>query len=281
VARNIGPMSQTLPLTGRTIGVTADRRGDDQQVMFGRLGAEVVLGPTISTVKLPDPALLRRRTEEIIAAPPDYVIANTGVGVRTWMAAAAEWALDGHLRDALDQSYIASRGPKATGGLGSFGLAPQWRSPTEQLGEVVEHLKVLGVSGKRVALQLHGDDCADFVADLETAGAEVTTVPVYVWEPPPDPTAAMDLIERTCAGGIDAVTFTAAPQARSLIDLAGRVGRAAELLTVLNGAVVVGCIGPVCAAGAAAVGIDDVVQPANWRLGSLVKAVAEALSRPA
>jgi len=71
VARNIGPMSQTLPLTGRTIGVTADRRGDDQQVMFGRLGAEVVLGPTISTVKLPDPALLRRRTEEIIAAPPE------------------------------------------------------------------------------------------------------------------------------------------------------------------------------------------------------------------
>src|ERR1700739_2947805 len=99
-------------LHGRTIGVAADRRGEDQAVMFGRLGAEVILGPTMATVKIPDPALLRTRTEQIIAAPPDFVIANTGIGVRTWMAAAAEWGLDADLKEALGGTRVVSRGPK-------------------------------------------------------------------------------------------------------------------------------------------------------------------------
>ena len=247
--------------------------------MFKRLGAEVLVGPTISTVKIPDPGALRDRTEEIVASPPDYFIANTGVGIRTWMAAAGDWGLDGDLKEALSRTKLLARGPKAAGALSSAGLSASWRAPNEQLGELVEHLRGEGLSGRTVAFQLHGDDGGEFVARLEAAGASVTTVPVYEWRPPADPSAALDLIGRVCAGQVDAVTFTAAPQIRSMLDLAASVGRDAELVQSLNrDAVVVGCIGPVCAAGAAECGIGDVVVPASWRLGSLVKAVAEAVS---
>lgn len=266
-------------LRGRTVGVTADRRGRDQAVMFGRLGAEVVLGPTIAKVRIPDPGLLRRRTEEISADPPDFVIANTGTGMRTWAEAADEWGLGDGFRRALGRAEIVSRGPKATGALSSMGLAPGWRSPTEQLDEVVDHLRSAGVAGKRVAFQLHGDDGSAVVEALREAGAEVVTIPVYVWQRPPRPEAALDLIERTCDGKIDAMTFTAGPQIEGLFDLAGERRREPLLAALNDGSVVVGCIGPVCARAAAGAGIAGAVVPSSWRLGSLVKAVAEALTR--
>lgn len=263
-------------LAGRTIGVTADRRGDDQAVMWERLGAEVVLGPTLTTVKVPDPDLLRRRTEQIIGAPPDVLIANTGIGMRTWLDTAAGWGRADDLKRALTATRIAVRGPKAAGALSSAGLTPWWRSPTEQLGDLVDHLRATGVTGQRVALQLHGDDGAEVVAALEQAGATVTTVPVYAWRPPDDPGPARRLVDLTCAGAVDAVTFTAGPQVRSLLDLAG--DRRGELVAALNSdGVVVGCIGPVCAAVAKECGVRDPVVPDAWRLGSLVKAVARAL----
>ena len=246
--------------------------------MFERLGADVILGPTIATIRIPDPDLLRRRTTEISAEPPDFLIANTGLGMRTWMEAADGWGLAGDLREALERTSLVSRGPKATGALSSMGLKPVWRSPSEQLQEVVDHLRAEGVSGRRVAFQLHGDDGSDVVAQLEDAGAAVVTVPVYVWQPPPEPEPALRLIDRTCLGQVDAVTFTAGPQISGMLDLAGRIGRRAELIGALNDRVVVGCIGPVCARAATEAGIERPVVPANWRLGSLVKTVAEALA---
>jgi uroporphyrinogen-III synthase len=265
-------------LDGFTVGVTADRRNDDQAVMFARLGAEVLQAPTLHTVKIPDAAALRARTEEIVSDPPDYLIANTGVGMRTWLAAAVDWGLDTALLDALRRVPIAVRGPKAAAALSSVGLSSWWRSPNEQLSELVDHLIDEGVAGSRVAFQLHGDDGAEVVARLGAEGARVATVPVYVWEPPTDPGPAHELIVRCCAGTVDAVTFTAGPQVRSLLELADSAGCRDDLVRALAGPrIVVGCVGPVCAGVAEECGIPSPVVPPNWRLGSLVKAVAAAL----
>jgi uroporphyrinogen-III synthase len=266
-------------LTGKVVGITADRRGDDQAVMFSRLGAEVVLGPTMATVKVPDPESLRERTLDIIDHPPDYVVANTGIGIRTWMDTAERWGLGERLRGALRQSRLAARGPKAAGALSSSGLTTWWRSPSEQLAEVIDHLVEEGLDGRTVAFQLHGDDGAEFVARMEAAGARVATVPVYVWQLPTDTGPARELIERIGRGRIDAITFTAGPQIRALVELADRAAPAEPIVAALNrDRVVVGCIGPVCAAVARAAGVEQVVVPDHWRLGSLVKAVAEALT---
>lgn len=276
---NTGAVEGHEPLAGFTIGITADRRGEDQAVMFRRLGADVVHGPTISTRKVPDPGLLRARTEQLIDEPPDFLIADTGIGIRTWMQWASEWALDEPLRAALTTTRIAVRGPKAAGAISSSGLNAWWKSPQEQLGDLIEHLEVVGLAGKRVAFQLHGDDGAEFVARLETAGAMVTTLPVYAWADPEDPSPAHVLIQKIRSGGVDAVTFTAGAQVRGLTRLAGGEGRT-ELLNRLNSTTLVACIGPVCASAAREEGITDPAEPENWRLGSLVKLVSNRLSAP-
>jgi uroporphyrinogen-III synthase len=66
---------------------------------------------------------------------------------------------------------------------------------------------------------------------------------------------------------------------RNLVNLAAGVGLAEDLLAALNGPVLVACVGPVCAAAARAEGITDVAVPEHWRLGALVRLVADELGR--
>jgi uroporphyrinogen-III synthase len=274
------PPPTNSSLAGFTIGITADRRGDDQAVMFRRLGADVVQGPTIQTLSVPDRDALTKLTQAIVAAPPDYVIANTGLGMRTWMAHAAEVSMDQDLRDALGRARIAARGPKAAAAVSMAGLSVWWRSPSEQLAEVAGHLVTEGIGGQRVAFQLHGNDAKEVTAELEQAGAEVIEIPVYRWTTPEGSqlNRALNLIDMCCRGQVDAVTFTAGPQVRNMMELADASSQAQQLRTALNTRVLVGCIGPVCAAAARQEGIVEPLVPANWRLGSLVKAVAGALT---
>ena len=75
------------PLQGRTIGVTADRRWEEQQRLFTARGADVVHGPTMVTVDLTADVALRAATDALVAAPPDYLVATTGLGMRMWLEA--------------------------------------------------------------------------------------------------------------------------------------------------------------------------------------------------
>ena len=48
-------------LPGFVVGVTADRRSDEQVLMLQRLGVDVMLAPTIRTLPLLDPSRLATR----------------------------------------------------------------------------------------------------------------------------------------------------------------------------------------------------------------------------
>ena len=80
-----------------TIGVTAERRAAQQAELLIKRGAAVLHGPTLRVFSLDDDQVLRSRTAEVIARPPDFLLASTGFGMRTWLAAADSWGL----RDAL------------------------------------------------------------------------------------------------------------------------------------------------------------------------------------
>ena len=270
-----GPAAASL--AGRTVGVTADRRAEDQAVLLRRLSAEVVIGSTLRTETEPAGDALADVTRVLIADPPDIVVANTGFGMRAWWERAARWDLAEALHGALAGARLAARGPKAAGAARSLGLEVWWRSPEERLDHVAAHLIDQGVAGRRVAVQLHGDDRSDVPAQLRAAGAEVIEVPVYRWQGPADEGPALELLARCCAGTLDAVTFTAGPAVRGLVDLAEREGRLDELLGRMNGSVLVMCVGPVCAQVARDEGIREPHHPEAWRLGSMVRHLAETL----
>ena len=275
----MGEPDDDLTVSG-TVVVTADRRADEQARLLERFGLRVRLAPVLGTVLETDDGPLRAVTDELIARPPEILIANTGIGVRTWLAAAATWGSEAALLEALGSATILARGPKAVGALRRAGLEVAWRAPSEQLREVLSHVEALGVRGRRVAVQRHGEDW-DVADTLRAAGAEVVEVPVYRWVVPAELQPARDAIGAVCDGLVDAVTFTSAPAARHFVELAESLGVTEELLAAFDGPVLAACVGPVCAAAAAEVGIGRTVVPEHWRLGSLVRLVAEELARRA
>ena len=266
-------------LRGFTVGITADRRGEEQAVLLRRLGVDVVHAPALRTLIVPDGGeALRAQVTSVIADPPDFFVANTGIGVRTLFEKAGEWGLDDHLRLALGRARILARGPKAAGALRLAGLRVWWRAPGEQLAEVTAHLVESGIDGTRVVFQRHGDEREPLTAALVAAGAKVSEIEVYRWDLPADDASVRSLVDACCEGLVDAVTFTAAPAVRYFFDVAERSGRAGMLTDAFNRDVIVGCVGPVCAEAVHVEGVTSTVVPEHWRLGSLVRSVGQALA---
>lgn len=268
-------------LTGFTVGITADRRWEEQAALFERRGAAVVHGPTIRTLPLAAETPLRQATEDVIAKPPSVLIANTGVGIRSWFASADTWSMGRALEAALARTRIYARGPKASGAVHAAGLPVVARARTERLSEVVDLVLESLQPGERVVLQLDGSWRPAETERLQRAGAEVVFLPVYRWTLPEDARPASRLAEAVIAGQVQAVTFTAGPALRNWLSIAAEMGVEADLRAALtDGRTVVGCVGPVCAEAAAAEGIlsPHLVQPDAFRLGPLVRAVTERLT---
>jgi uroporphyrinogen-III synthase len=265
------------PLQGMTIGVTADRRAVQQMDLLRKRGGDVLHGPTLRVFSLDEDQVLKSATVDVIARPPDFVLASTGFGMRTWLAAAASWDIGGDLLAALGRARVANRGAKAASANAAVGLAEWYRAPHERLDELVERVLVEPLAGRRVVLQLHGVADPGAVAALVAAGAEVIEVDAYRLSQPVDPAPARDLIRAACAGKLNAITFVIAPAVHNLFVLAAEIGLAAELRQALNSTVAAACVGPVCAEGAIDEGVLRPLVPSRPRLVPMIQALTDHL----
>src|SRR3954468_13454525 len=254
-------------LTGFTVAVTAERRRDEMSALLRRRGARVVTAPAITIVPLLDDDALHAATAACIGLAPDIVVATTGIGFRGWLEAAEGWGVGDALRAGLGRVRLIARGAKPCGAIRAAGLSEQWSAPTESCEEILAALLAEGVTGRRIAVQLHGGRQEDFGRALRAGGAEVLEVPVYRWRPPDDTAPVRRLVEQILAGQVDAVTFTSAPAVKALLDVAGP-----DAPRLFADRVVAACVGPVTAAPLHARGVATLV-PDRARLGALVKAV--------
>ena len=104
------------------VGVTADRRWEEQARLLRERGAEVLHGPTLRTIDLSESEALQATTRSLIGQPPDYLVVATGMGMRRWLEAADRWDLAGPLLASLAGARVVARGDKATSASRSAGL---------------------------------------------------------------------------------------------------------------------------------------------------------------
>ncbi|MET8807172.1 uroporphyrinogen-III synthase [Streptomyces sp. NPDC004546] len=264
------------PLAGFTVGVTAARRADELGALLQRRGAAVLHAPALRIVPLADDGELLAATKEIIDQVPDVVVATTAIGFRGWVEAADGWGLGEQLLGRLRGAELLARGPKVKGAIRAAGLTEEWSPSSESLAEVLDRLLEEGVDGRRIAVQLHGEPLPGFVESLRAGGAEVVPVPVYRWMPPEDITPLDRLLDATVCRSLDALTFTSAPAAASLLSRAEERGLLTDLLSALAHDVLPACVGPVTALPLQAHGVDT-IQPERFRLGPLVQLLCQEL----
>lgn len=268
--------TDVLPLAGFTVGVTAARRADELCALLERRGAVVMRAPALRIVPLPDDTELLAATKRLLDRGPDMVVATTAIGFRGWIEAADGWGLGETLLERLGSVELLARGPKVRGAIRAAGLRESWSPASESMAEVLDRLLDEGVAGRRVVVQLHGEPVPGFVEALRAAGAEVVGVPVYRWMPPEDLGPVDRLVDAAVGRGLDAVTFTSAPAAASLLDRAERRGLRGALVEALRRDVLAACVGPVTALPLQAHDIPT-AQPERFRLGPLVQLLAAEL----
>ncbi|GAA2643446.1 MULTISPECIES: uroporphyrinogen-III synthase [Streptomyces] len=264
------------PLAGFTVGVTAARRADELIALLRRRGAAVLHAPALRIVPLADDSELLAATKELIGCAPDVVVATTAIGFRGWIEAADGWGVGEQLLERLRAAELLARGPKVKGAIRAAGLVETWSPDSESLAEVLQRLLADGVDGRRIALQLHGEPLPGFVEALRAGGAEVVVVPVYRWMAPEDIAPLDRLLDAIVGGAVDAVSFTSAPAAASLLSRAEERGLREAVLDALRGRLLAACVGPVTALPLQAHGVDT-VQPERFRLGPLVQLLCKEL----
>jgi uroporphyrinogen-III synthase len=272
---------ESAPLTGYRIAVTSARRAEELCALLSRQGAEVCSAPAINMIALPDDDELHDNTKALIAEPPDVLVAHTGIGFRGWLAAAEGWGLATQLLDALSSARILARGPKATGALRAAGLREEWSPQSESSHDVLKYLLESGVSGKRIAIQLHGaadawDPFPEFVGGLRSAGAEVVPIRVYRWK-----STALGgdfdlLVTGIARRQFDAVSFTSAPAAAAVLERSRDLGIEDQLLEALRTDVHAMCVGPVTSQPLKRKGVPT-SSPERMRLGALARHITEQL----
>ena len=270
-----------LSLAGYRVAETSARRSNELCALLRRHGATVVSAAAISMVALSDDAELRRNTEALIASPPDIVVATTGIGFRGWTAAADGWQLGSQLNAALSGARIVARGAKATGALRAAGLPEEWFPKTESSRELVQYLRQSGITGCRVAVQLHGatedwDPYPEFLDELRSMGAEIVPIRVYRWKPVPTGGEFDQLVIQVAQRQFDAVSFTSAPAVAATLMRAGDLGIADKLFSALRADVRAMCVGPVTAQPLARLGIPT-SSPKRMRLAALARLIVEEL----
>lgn len=268
----------TSVLSGFTIGVTGDRRADEQIELLTRRGAAVVHGPVIETRAFVDSPALRAACDELLETNPDVLVAATGVGMRSWMEAADGMGVGVDLRAALGSAEVLARSPKAAGALVTAGLPVHWQAPGERYTDVVDHLAARDLRGRRIAVQRDGADEPYLAQALARLGAEVIDVPVYRWVFPADLRPAHRLLDALVDRQLDAITVTSSPALVNLLEISATRPDQAEVRAVLVDRLVVACVGPVCTERARAEGITRIVQPDRYRLGSMIKRLADHMA---
>lgn len=263
--------ASALPLSGFRVGITSARKIEELAGLLERRGAEVESAPAM-TIESADDSELRAATLAVVDRPPEIFVATTGMGLRRWFEAAAAWGLLEDLLSALGQAAVIARGPKSVGALRAHGLREVWSPPSECFEDVLAHLRGTSLAGRRIVVQEHGRSLSVVANALRVRGADVQVVSVYRCAPGDDQAAMFRMVDLVAEREVDAVTFTSAPAAEILMDVAVASGRRSEVLDAFREDVLATCVGPVTAAPFAMWGVP-VVQPTRSRLAAMVRAL--------
>ncbi|AUS13453.1 uroporphyrinogen-III synthase [Bacillus subtilis] len=260
-------------LHGKRVAIGGSRKTEEISKIIEKQGGTPVIRPLQGTVYLAEKQVepdLRTFVEE----KADWVIFTTGIGTETLIDMAGKIGLKDEFLQAIRQAKAACRGYKTLSALKKLGITPEASDEDGTTRGLIRSLEPHDFSGKKVMVQLHGENAPALIAFLKEKGASVLPILPYQHIPPEEET-----VERLCGelmnNDIDAVCFTTAIQVRSLFDFARERGYINEVKTVFEERTIAAAVGKVTAEALREEGITRLLAPEIERMGAMIIELAK------
>jgi uroporphyrinogen-III synthase len=272
----VNDLQRSAGFGGARVLLLESRLAIETAAMVRRLGGDPVSAPALAEQDVDADGAIQSFIERLRTTRAAVVVFLTGVAVTRLFATADRLGQDRALVEGLARATVVARGPKPSGALARRGVSLSRTVPEPfTTREVIATLDEMRVDDCDVTVVHYGERNESLVSHLEARGAVVRELMLYAWQLPADVTPLSRAIDALIAGEITVLAFTSQIQVRHLLDVAG-LSRRDPLIAVLDDAVLVGAVGPTCAAACTAAGIRDVVAPEHPKLAPLVQALAVA-----
>lgn len=263
------PLVAKQPLTGRTIVVTrAQHQADEFVAELEQYGARVMVCPTIEISALDSYELLDEAIEHLYGY--DWIIFTSVNGVDHFFA---RLHASGHETSELDELKVCAIGEATAERLSDLhvhvDVVPDEFKAEGVFAELERFVGGRDNLSKLNVLIPRASVARDYLPRaLQEAGARVDVVPAYRTSLPAD--LDRGRVAAMLSGDADCIAFTSASTVKNL----GQLFDTQDLSEPLA-AVVVACIGDVTSATAVEFGLRVEIQPAEFTIPALVRAIAD------
>jgi len=270
------PVQIDWNLKGKRIAVPEMRELEVFASLIERRGAEVLRCPLVTIYDTPHSAQVLAFAVRLAEGGFDDFVLITGEGLTRILSCINKHdpALQERFIAGLQKVRTITRGPKPARVLRSLGLKSNIEATEPTSEGVIEAMKPLDLAGRRVALQLYGNDPnIKLTRFLQERGAELTTVAPYVYGNAADDATVKSLLERMAAGEVDAIAFTSKLQIERLVNQ-----QPAPLVKRALTRTKIAAVGPIVAEAIRAAGFEVASSPEHsWFMKPLVVALSESL----
>ncbi len=259
---------------GRTIALLESRMRDELADMVTRMDGRPVLAPAVREVPRLD------TVSETIRALADgryrAIVFLSGAGAAAMFREAERLGRLADVQRAIGGMLVAARGPKPLTVLKRHGVTPAVISRKPHTSaELLDALQSEALTGVPALLVHYGERAGDVADAIRGRGAVLDEAMPYEWALPDDPQPLAALVADAISLRVDAMLFTSQVQVRHLFQVAGEMQLRAELAAALNRDVIIGAVGPVCAAAISSFGVSPDVLPGSPNMIALITAVAD------
>jgi uroporphyrinogen-III synthase len=263
----------------KRVAILESRLGQQMLDLVTKRGGVPIHAPALAEIPDVDSTFVARMIDDIQRRPVKLAVFQTGVGTRALFAATDALGITDKLLEILAATTVAARGPKPTAALRARNVRidVSARDPFTT-HEVLEAISPVSIEGSRVIVQRYGVTNLELEDALKARGAEVIEIPTYRWAIPDDTRPLVELMDALGRREVDAVAFTNAAQVHNLFAVAEPLGRSDALRADL-GQTLIASIGPVASNALREFGLTVTIEASPPKLGPLITALDEALSR--
>ncbi|HVD08276.1 MAG TPA: uroporphyrinogen-III synthase [Nitrososphaeraceae archaeon] len=286
-----------MSLRGITVAITSSRRAFELANIVRKFGGVPYIAPTIGIINnIPLISQSNRFIETIVQENIHFFIFMTGVGVFNLFQNLKDSHQIDNVIERLRDTIVIARSNKPSMELRKFGIATNFVPNMNTLEGVLDLIRKFDLKNKNIGILWHGDYSDLFKRKLESLGSKVFEFSSYSYSTnleqknaailkemgydyvAPSNEKIKRLIDDIVAGNIDTITFTSPPAVKEFFEFASRNNKIDLLIDKLNHNVLVVSVGPSTSAMIEKFRIKVDFVPHAYRMGTMVKELADYIS---